>query len=123
MTKYYDEEHNQALRSAFEKYVLTWPYVTIRLMFGCPAYLVNGKLFAFLVNDGVVIAQILKLDREEIQETFETHVFQAGEREISRWFQVTIEDLKKLPKLIRFVKKSYTNVLGDTDTHQIVDVH
>lgn len=110
--KYYAESEGSELRKAFERQVLYWPEVTTRTMFGCPAYLADGKLFAFLVTDGVVITQIRKRDREALSEAFETEPFKAGEREISRWLQVTIEDLDRLTRLMVLVRKSYETVLN-----------
>jgi hypothetical protein len=81
-------------------------------MFGCPAYLAAGKLFAFLVNDGVVITQIRKRDRERLSEVFHTEPFIAGEREIERWRKARLESLERLNRLLPYVKKSYELVLS-----------
>lgn len=108
---YYTESEAKALREAFESQVLYWPRVTTRRMFGCPAYLVDGKLFAFLVTEGVVITQIRKRDREYLETQYPVEPFKAGEREIERWLQVTIDDLQRLERIITMVKKSYDTVL------------
>lgn len=108
---YYTEPEGQKLRDAFEERVLQWPKVATRRMYGCPAYLADGKLFAFLVTDGVVITQIRKRDREAIAEAYETKPFEAGEREITRWLQVTIDDLSRLDRIVLLVRKSYETVL------------
>jgi hypothetical protein len=104
---YYSEPEAQELRRQFEKQVLDWPGVTSRRMFGCPAYLVDGKLFAFLVTDGVVITQIRARDREELGKGFETEPFRAGEREIDRWLQVHIPELDRIERVMLMVSKSY----------------
>jgi hypothetical protein len=108
---YYVESEAKALREAFERKVLRWPKVTMRKMFGCPSYLADGKLFAFLVTGGVVITQVRKHDRETLAAAFETEPFKAGEREISRWLQVTVDDLVRLPRIMVYVQKSYDTVL------------
>jgi TfoX/Sxy family transcriptional regulator of competence genes len=108
---YYTESEAKALREAFESQVLAWPRVTTRRMFGCPAYLVDGKLFAFLVTDGIVITQMRKRDREELGTHFVLQPFKAGEREIERWIQVTLDDLKRLERVMTLVRKSYETVL------------
>lgn len=108
---YYVESEAKALRETFERKVLAWPKVTSRKMFGCPSYLADGKLFAFLVTEGVVITQVRKHDREILAEAFETEPFKAGEREISRWLKVTVDDLARLPRVIAYVEKSYETVL------------
>ncbi len=110
---YYTEPEGQALRDAFDARVLHWPKVTTRRMFGCPAYLADGKLFAFLVNDGVVITQVRKHDRQILAEAFVTAPFKAGEREIDRWLQVTLDNPERLPRVMHFVEKSYDTVLAN----------
>jgi len=108
---YYSEDKGRELREAFEERTLHWPMVTVRRMYGCPAYLADGKLFAFLVTDGVVITQIGKRDRESAASAFATALFKAGEREIGRWLIITLEDVKQLNRLMRLVKNSYETVL------------
>lgn len=109
--EYYSEEAAKALREAFEKHVLQWPYVTLRKMFGCPAYVADGRLFAFLVTGGVVITQVRLKDRKALAEDNETVPFKAGEREIERWIQVTVDDPKALGRIIAYVRKSYQTAL------------
>ncbi len=109
--QYYSDDQGGTLRKAFEAKILHWPHVTTRPMFGCPAYLADGKLFAFLVNDGIVITQIRKRDRETLAELFPTEPFKAGEREIERWLQVTLDNVDQLNRVIRMVRRSYETVL------------
>jgi hypothetical protein len=111
--KYYDESETAEIREVFEKEVLGWSKLSKRTMFGCPAYLADGKLFAFLVTKGVVITQIRLRDRQAVSEVFETEPFKVGEREISRWLKVTIENPDKVQRLLRLVKKSYQFAMGD----------
>jgi TfoX/Sxy family transcriptional regulator of competence genes len=108
---YYTEAEGKELREAFEREVLRWEDVETRRMFGCPAYLADGKLFAFLVSEGIVITQIRKHDRQALSEDYETEPFQAGEREISRWLKVTVDGLDRLDRVLRMVEKSYQTVL------------
>ncbi len=107
---YYSEPEASELRQRIESHVLDWPNVTTRRMFGCPAYLVDGKLFAFLVTDGVVITQIRKRDREEMGKIYSTEAFRAGEREIGRWLTIRIDDLDRIERVLLMVRKSYDTV-------------
>ncbi len=107
---YYAESDADDLRREFERQVTDWPGVTSRRMFGCPAYLVDGKLFAFLVTGGIVITQIRKRDREELEKLYTTEVFKAGEREIGRWLQVHVDDLERMERVMLMVRKSYETV-------------
>lgn len=109
---YYTEEEGHALREAFEREVLVWRRVETRLMFGCPAYVAEGKLFAFLVSDGIVITQIRKRDRVTLAEDFYTEPFTAGEREIERWQKVRLGSIERLSRVLPYVKKSYELVLS-----------
>ena len=83
--QYYSEEEARELRAAFEKEVLTWPKVTTRRMFGCPAYVADGRLFAFLVIEGVVITQLRLKEKQTLAQDNQTEAFKAGERVIERW--------------------------------------
>ena len=114
---YYEESETVELRTAFEKVVMGWSRITKRTMFGCPAYLADGKLFAFLVTQGIVITQIRLRDRKAISEVFETESFKAGEREIERWLKVTIDKPVKIQRVMRLVRKSYHFALGEEETN------
>lgn len=110
--KYYVAEEAQPLRAAFEEEVLSWDQVDVRTMFGCPSYIVDGRLFAFLVTDGVVITQLRQRDRETLAEDFELAPFQAGERTIERWIEVELPDPDALGRILPYVRKSYDAVLA-----------
>jgi hypothetical protein len=113
--KYYDESQTSELRTLFEKEVFGWSRVTSRLMFGCPTYLVEGKLFSFLVTNGIVITQIRLKDREAISEVFETEPFKVGEREITRWLKITLDKPTKIKRVIPLVRKSYHIAMGEEE--------
>ena len=107
---YYADTEAADLRREFERQVMDWRGVTSRRMLGCPAYLVDGKLFAFLVTGGIVITQVRKRDREELNKTHTTGPFRAGEREIDRWLQVQVDSLERIERVMLMVKKSYDTV-------------
>ena len=113
---HYSEEKRGTLRESLEYEILHWPHVSSRRMFGCPAYLVSGRLFAFLVNEGVVVTQLSKRQRSHARQLFETEPFQIDERPISRWLclsvpegEVTLSDLRRL---LRFIRYSYESASG-----------
>lgn len=110
--RYYVEDQAWRLREVFEAIVLPWAGVTTRAMFGCPAYLVNDRLFAFLVTEGVVITQVRKHDREALAANFDIAPFQAGERTIERWILVKLPHPEAFPRLVPYVKKSYATMLS-----------
>lgn len=112
---YYSEEKRKQLRETLEHEILHWPQVSSRLMFGCPAYLAKGRLFAFLVNDGVVVTQLSKRQRASATQLFETMPFRIGQREISRWLQLSVPDGEVSPtnlkRLLRFIRYSYETAM------------
>jgi len=113
---HYSEEKRGTLRKSLEHEILQWPDVSSRLMFGCPAYLVSGRLFAFLVNEGVVVTQLSKRQRSHARQLFDTEPFQIDERPISRWLCVSVPEGETthsdLHRLLRFIRYSYESASG-----------
>ncbi len=109
---YYSEEKAKALRETIEKDLLDWPKVTTRKMFGCPAYLADRRLFAFLVTEGVVITQLCKEDREALGEIYQTEPFTVRERTIERWVKVFIPSPEATARVMPYVKKSHSLALS-----------
>ena len=109
--KYYLEEETKHLRLAFEKQILSWPQVSKKIMFGCPCYKTNEKLFAFLVTKGLVITKLNENQREELSKKYETSFFKAGKKTIKNWIRIPIKQKSDLDKLMPFVKRSYNNAI------------
>ena len=109
--RYYTEAADAELRERFEAEVLSWPRVSKRTMFGCPSYQAAGRLFAFLVDAGVVITHLRQSDREALSEHCEIEPFQAGERTIERWGQVAVEGEHDLRRVLPYVRRSYEEAL------------
>jgi hypothetical protein len=109
--KYYSEEDTQELRLALEKEVLCWYQVDFKMMFGCPCYKVNGKLFVFLVTNGIVLTRLAEADRTNLAETYRAKSFQAGSKEMKSWCQINFKTPEMLVKLLPFVRKSYEAAL------------
>jgi hypothetical protein len=106
LLKWYDEEETKELREAFEKEILNWSDVTSKKMFGCPCYLVNGKMFAGMVTKGIVIPRLSAQERDELGKVLEIKPFVAGKRIMKNWVRVDLPP-KELPKILPYVKKSY----------------
>ncbi len=109
--KYYSEEETGELRRAFESEIVRWPRVDSRKMFGCPCYLANGRLFAFLVTGGLVITQLSQSDREELSRLRQTSAFHTGGKIYRSWVTVPVEDSGDLDEIMSFVSKSYEAAL------------
>jgi hypothetical protein len=113
--KYFDEEAGAALKAAFEDVVLGWLDVTGTAMFGCPSYQADGTLFAVLVTDGVALTRLPSDHREQVAQAYETGPFQAGERTVTRWVQVTIDDVAVLDSLVPHIRASYKSALEESN--------
>ncbi|WP_435074702.1 TfoX/Sxy family protein [Halorubrum sp. HHNYT27] len=112
---YFDKEAGAAMKTAFEDAVLDWPAVTATTMFGCPSYQADGTLFAVLVTDGVALTRLDNDHREQVAQTFDTGPFQAGERTVTKWVQVTIDDVDTLDTLVPHIKASYESALEESN--------
>ncbi len=112
--KYYSEEASKAFRVKFEEEVLGWPQVSAKKMFGCPCYQANGKLFAFLVTNGVVITRLDQKDRETLSRQHQTTPFRGGRRVVQNWHRLSIENKNGLNAVMSFVRKSYQSALRRT---------
>ena len=113
--KYFDREGGAALKTAFEGEVLDWPDVIATTMFGCPSYQADGTLFAVLVTDGVALTRLPNDHRERVAQRFETGPFQAGDRTVTKWVQVTIDDVDALDALVSHIKASYESALEESN--------
>jgi len=109
--KYYSEEDTKGLRLALEAEVLNWPQVTTKKMFGCPCYQAKGRLFVFIVTNGVVITQLQQADRDELSSQHQTSFFQAGKKTVKNWIKISINNLEQLDSLMPFIRKRYEAAL------------
>lgn len=113
--KYFDKEEGAALKTAFEDVALDWPSVTATSMFGCPSYRADGTLFAVLVTDGVALTRLPSDHHEQVAQAFETGPFQAGDRTVTKWVQITINDVAALGSLVPHIKASYESALAESN--------
>lgn len=111
---YFDPDDGAPLRDVFEDLVLAWPSVTAKTMFGCPSYVADDTLFAVLVTDGIALTRLPTDRRESLDASFETGPFQAGERTVTKWAQVTVDDPGIVDDLEPFVRASYEAALDET---------
>lgn len=109
--KYYDEETMTVVRHELEDTVLGWNNVTTKKMFGCPSYLAEKKLFAFLVSDGLVLTKLEDEDIVKMAETVDFRPFEVDGKKMANWARITVQDKSEVPKLLAFVEQSYLNSL------------
>lgn len=108
--KYYSEVDTKDLRVALEKEILSWSQVGTKKMFGCPCYQVRGKLFVFLVTNGIVITHLEQTDRERLSRKHKTTFFQAGKKTVKKWIKISASS-KDLDLIMPYVRKSYESAL------------
>lgn len=111
--KYYSEEDTRDLRLAFEKQILCWPRVSTKKMFGCPCYKADGRLFAFLVTDGIVITKLSQPERKTLSHQYQATFFQAGKKVVQNWLRFQLKNQKELDKIMPFVKRSYKSAIQE----------
>ena len=112
MAKTYIEDDAGDLRQIFEEDVLTWPHVTSRRMFGCPAYIANGALFALLVTRGIVLTHLSEVEREALSCVAVVQPFKAGSKTVHRWAQVNIRSIDEIEAVLPYVHISYQSALA-----------
>ena len=113
--KYFDAEQGAELKAAFEELVLDWPSVTATTMFGCPSYQADGTLFAVLVTDAVALTRLPDDDRTQLERLFDTTPFEAGERTVTKWVTVPVDDGSTLGALRPYLEASYEAALNEAD--------
>jgi|AntRauTorcE11898_2_1112593.scaffolds.fasta_scaffold02808_7 hypothetical protein len=110
---YFDAEAGADLRETFDHVVAGWPDVSSKTMFGCPSYQAEGTLFAVLVTGGVALTRLPADERATVEREFETGPFQAGDRTVTKWVQVAVDDPETLDALVPYVRASYETALAE----------
>lgn len=105
--KYFNEEQMAVLRNNFESKIDGWQDVRQKKMFGFLSYLAGGKMFAFLVNDGLVITNLNQEEREAIAERYPSESFQAGGRRVGHWLKINLASQADMQDLLPAVRVSY----------------
>lgn len=104
--KLYSEEKAGTLRASLEAEVKEWAGVRAKKMFGCPCFDVGGKLFAFVVNGGIVLTQLSEEQKGALARAGATP-FRAAGRTVSAWVRVPVADEADLRRLRPTVRGSY----------------
>ena len=90
--------------------LMAWGQVEPRRMFGCDAYLVKGKMFAFFQDEGVVV-KVPAPRREELLKDPRVQVFTAGQgRPSGNWLHVRLSDPQDVSLALPAVEASYRHV-------------
>jgi hypothetical protein len=108
----YTAERTDPLREALEADVLLFPDVEGRKMMGCPCYMARGKMFAFLVDDAVVVTRLDRTDRERLEAEHGAGPFTHGPRVMSGWARVPM-GREDLAGILPYVKRSYEAAMDE----------
>jgi hypothetical protein len=110
---YYDEYKMESLRLFFEEEILKWKDIEQKKMFGCPCVKVNGKLFAFLVTDGIVLTKLNDVEKSEIIESFKAGPFKTHNRTMRKWVQIPYRKNLDLESILPYIRLSYENAKSE----------
>lgn len=104
----YEQEKMQRIRSTLERDLFRWPGVTTKVLFGNPAYVVNGRIFAILVTGGIVLTRLDNTEGEAVSLLFRTFpVTGRSGAVIKSWIGVNVCTPDELSSVIPFVKRCY----------------
>jgi len=104
----YEQEKMQGIQSILERDLFRWPGVTTKVLFGNPAYVVNGRIFAIRVTDGIVLTRLDNTEGEAVSLLFRTFpVTGRSGAVIKTWIGVYIRIPDEISPVIPFIKRSY----------------
>lgn len=109
----YDASAGAGLKSAFEERVVGWPDVTATVLFGFPAYRVQGTVFAVLETDAVALTRLPFAGRVRLAEDHDVGPFEAYGQTIDSWVSVETSG-RGLDSLVPFVRESYETARSGT---------
>lgn len=78
-------------------------------MFGCPCYQVGGNLFAFLVNEGIILTKLNEKQKEELSAKFDAAPFQARKKTVNKWVKLSLQSKDALSDVYPYLRQSYEN--------------
>jgi len=89
--------------------LMAWGQVEPRRMFGCDAYLVKGKMFAFFVDEGVVV-KVPSPQRERLLKDARVSPFTHQGRRFGDWLHLRLSDPQDVALALPAIEESYRHV-------------
>ncbi|HZG55062.1 hypothetical protein [Paenibacillus sp.] len=111
--KYYEESVGGALREAVDRLVGAWDGVGRRRMFGCPCYTANGKLFAVVVNGGVVLTKLSSAEARDRGSPLPVEPFRTGNKSVGAWSAFAVASPAEAALLADWIKECYLAALAE----------
>lgn len=103
------------IRKSFEEDVLQRPHVRTKRMFGCPSYTVKGRLFSFLVTDGIVFTKLDEDQRVDALSVPGAQFFEHNQRVVKKWVWIPLNNIEALDTIQAFLDRSYENAMVDVE--------
>ena len=89
--------------------LMAWGQVEPRRMFGCDAYLVRGKMFAFFQDEGVVV-KVPSPQRERLLENGRVTPFTHQGKRFGDWLHLRLSGPQDVSLALPAVEASYRHV-------------
>ncbi len=110
---FYDETKMESLRLIFEKEILSWKGITQKKMFSCPCVKVDGKLFAFLITNGIVLTKLTDDQKQKAIKKFQAGPFKSQNRTMKKWVEIPYKNTIDFVSILPYIHLSYENALKE----------
>jgi len=111
---YYDKDTMEERKAAFDSAVSGWPGVSEKPMFGSPGYSAFGRMFCFLVTDGIVTTKLPEDVRKDALVGEKCTVFTGHNKKIRNWLVFPYNSSDDLDSALPYVRKSYEAATVET---------
>ena len=95
------------IQSEFYSYLLPWEDVSTRSMFGAMAYLVSGKMFAF-IHDSKLVVNLPQEDKTQAIDSVGVMPYTLGHNgQFGDWMELPLTSTDMVERSLPWVEKSY----------------
>ena len=95
------------IQSELDSYLLPWKDVSTRSMFGAMAYLVGGKMFAF-IHDSKLIVKLPQADKTQAIDLAGAMPYTLGHNgQFGDWMELPLSSPDMVESTLPWVEKSY----------------
>ncbi len=112
--KQYSKTEMAERKTELDNRILQWPEMSTSVMFGCPGYRAYGRLFAIVIDDGIILTKLPDSTREKLLESKVCAVFKTERGTVKNWLAFPFEDISAIEFFLPYLKESYDNALLET---------
>ncbi|MCE2463891.1 MAG: TfoX/Sxy family protein [Dehalococcoidia bacterium] len=95
------------IQSELDSYLLPWKDVSTRSMFGAMAYLVSGKMFAF-IHDSKLVVKLPQADKTQAIDHVGAMPYTLGHNgQFGDWMELSLTSPDMVESTLPWVEKSY----------------